>query len=174
MRWLPFAILIFIGTLLEAGNLLNVIALGQWHIRPAVLIVLLVFYAAQMRTHEALVASFIIGLLMDISGSQMGPHTVSYLLIGGLVHQAADHLRTHRINHQALMIFAAYLAAALIAYWLGALKTGQRQEYAVRIVLLTGFYSACIGPFFWSFLLRVNRGLIAAPSQTPRQRGYFR
>ncbi len=173
MRWLPFAILILVGTLLEAGNLLNVIALGQWHIRPAVLIVLLVFYAAQMRTHEALAASFIIGLMMDISGSLMGPHTVSYLLIGGLVHQVSDHLRLRRINHQAIMIFAAYLAAALIAYWLGALKTSQRPEYAVRIVVLTGFYSACVGPFFWPLLLRVNRSLIARTAQTPRQRGYF-
>lgn len=174
MRWFLLIILTLIGALLEAGNLLNTIALGQWSIRPAVLIVLLVFLAAQARTREALIASFIIGLAMDISGSLMGPHTVSYVLIGGLVHQFSEHVKLRRVTHQAAMIFMAYLAAEIVAYWLGAVKTGEFQAYAYRVVLLTGFYSACLGPFIWRLLQPISRNLIShvSPSSTPQ--GYLR
>lgn len=172
MRWIPFTLLILVGALLEAGNLLNLIAVGDWHIRPAVLIVALVFFAMHCRAHEAIIASFIIGLAMDIAGRQMGPHTFSYCLVGGLLNQLSDYFPTRRIFHQAMLILVVYPIAELIAYWLGVLKTREEQEYVYRVVLFTAVYSACIGPIFWMVVRRVNR-LIAF--KRPRtERGYFR
>jgi rod shape-determining protein MreD len=172
MRWIPFVLLILVGALLEAGHLLNLIAVGDWHIRPAVLIVALVFFATHCRAREAIIASFIVGLAMDIAGSQMGPHTFSYGLIGGLLNQLSDYFPTRRIIHQATLILVVCPVAALLAYWLGVLKTGEPQEYVFRIVLFTAVYSACTGPIFWMGIRRVHR-LIAF--RRPRtERGYFR
>ena len=172
MRWIPFTLLVLAGALLEAGNLLNLIALGDWHIKPAALIVLLVFFAVHCRAHEAVIASFIIGIAMDMTGSQMGPHTISYCLVGGLLNQLSDHFPTRRFFHQAVLILTVYLVAEIGAYWLGVLKTGERQEYAYRIFLFTAVYSACVGPILWRFVRRVNR-MIAF--KTPRgERGYLR
>ena len=172
MRWFPFMIVALAGALLEAGNLLNLIALGDWHIRPAILVVLLVFFVMHCRAHEAIIASFILGLAMDIAGNLMGPHTISYCLIGGLVNQLGEHFPTRRVFHQAAMIFAVYLVTAIAAYWLSVLKTGEQQDYVYRIVLLRALYSACVGPIVWRLVSRVNR-LIAF--RTPReQRGYAR
>lgn len=172
MRWFPFTLLVLVGTLLEAGNLLNLIALGDWHIRPAVLIVLLVFFAFHCRPHEAVIASFIIGLAMDIAGNLMGPHTISYCLIGGLLNQLGEYLPTRRIFHQAMLVLTTYLVAEIGAYWLGVLKTGEQQEYLYRIFLFTAVYSACIGPIIWRVVYRVNRLIAFKPPRT--ERGYFR
>ncbi|NLW82991.1 MAG: rod shape-determining protein MreD [Phycisphaerae bacterium] len=172
MRWIPFTLLILVGALLEAGNLLNLIAVGEWHIRPAVLIVALVFFAMHCRAHEAIIASFIIGLAMDIAGHQMGPHTFSYCFIGGLLNQLSDYFPARRIFHQAILILVVYPIAELIAYWLGVLKTGEQQEYVYRVVLFTALYSACIGPIFWTAVRRVNR--LIAYKRPRTERGYFR
>ena len=157
MRWIPFIVLVLVGALLEAGNLLNLIALGSWHIRPAVLIVLLVFFAVRCRMREALIAAFIIGLAMDLVGPLMGPHVVSYCLIGGLLKQLSEYFPTRRIFHQVTLILIVYLVAEILAYWLTVLKTGERQENVYQVFLLTASYSACIGPFLWRGLLWVNR-----------------
>ena len=57
MRWFPFILMALAGALLEAGNLLNLVAVSDWHIRPAILIVLLVFFAMHCAMHEAVLAS---------------------------------------------------------------------------------------------------------------------
>lgn len=172
MRWFPFTLLTLAGALLEAGNLLNLIAIGDWHIRPAVLVVLLVFFAMHCRPHEAIITSFIIGLAMDISGSLMGPYTVSYCLVGGLLNQLGEYFPSRRVFHQAALIFMVYLVAELAAYWLGVLKTGERQEYVYQILLFTALYSACIGPILWRIVSRVNR--LIAFKHSRSERGFFR
>ena len=45
MRWFSFFIVLLAATLLEAGNLLNLFAIGGWYIRPSILITLLVYFA---------------------------------------------------------------------------------------------------------------------------------
>jgi rod shape-determining protein MreD len=178
MRWVLLALLVCIGALLEAGSLLNVIAIGQWHIRPSVLSILLAFFAVHCRTHEAIIISFVIGLAMDISGNQLGPlgpHTISYCLIGSLVNQLCEHVVPQRFFQQAALIFLTGVTAGIIAYWLGVLKTGEHQEYAYRILVLTALYSAVIGSIFWRFLQRINRFVVPKPPQTGSfQRGYLR
>ncbi len=172
MRWIPFSILILIAALLEAGNVRNIVAISDWHIRPSLLIVLLAFFAVSCRMHEAIIASFVIGFTMDMIGGQMGPHTVSYCLIGGLLNQLGDHFPSRRIIHQVLLVFGVYLVAGIIAYWLGALKTGERQEYAYRIILYTAFYSACVAPIVWRILRHVHRMIAPRPPRSGR--GYLR
>jgi len=168
MRWIPFLILTLVGTLLQAGNLLNLIALGQWHIRPAPLIILLVFVAVHCRLREAVIASFLIGLAMDMSGHQMGPHTLSYCLAGGLLCQLSEYFPSRRMFHQAAMIFCVSLIAGTLAYWLGGLKTGEWQEFAYRVMFLTALYSACVGPLVWRFLRRLVHLVAIIPLSAAR------
>jgi rod shape-determining protein MreD len=164
--------MVLAAALLEAGNLLNLIAIGDWHIRPAILIVLLSFFAMRSRPHEAIIASFILGLAMDISGSLMGPHTLSYCLVGSLLNQLGEHFPTRRAFHQAVLVFTVYLIAELAAYWLAVLKTGERQEYVYQILLFTAIYSACVSPFVWRVAHRINH--LIAFRQPRSERGYFR
>lgn len=170
MRWIIFFMLILVGALLQAGNLLNLMALGQWHIRPAPMVILLVYFAVQCRMREALIASFLIGLMMDMTGSQMGPHTISYCLAGGLLCQVSEHFPFRRYFQQAIVLLLVCLTAEMLAYWLGAAKTGEWYGYAGRIILLTAIYSACVGPFVWRVLRRLDR-LIAITPPSPGRGG---
>lgn len=172
MRWIPFFILTWVAALLQAGDLLNLIALGQWHIRPAPLIVLLVFFAVHCRLREAAIASFLIGLAMDMCGQQMGPHTFSYCLAGGLLCQLSEYFPSRRYFHQAAIIFVVYLTAETLAYWLGGFKSGEWRDFAYRIIFLTALYSACVGPLVWRGLLRLVRLIALTPSAAAR--GYLR
>ncbi len=75
MRWFLFILLTAAVALLEAGNLLNLIAFGYGQVRPSVLLVLLVFTSLRAEPLEAIGLSFLLGFAADLSGPVMGPNT---------------------------------------------------------------------------------------------------
>lgn len=85
MHWIRFTILLLVVTLLNAGNLLNVISVSSLNITPDLLLILLVFFASSCAGPEAIIASFAIGFARDISGQVMGPAFVSFGVFGSLI-----------------------------------------------------------------------------------------
>ena len=152
MRWFSFIIMLLIGTLLDAGNLLDLIAIGGRDIRPSILITLLVYYAIVCKPQEAISFSFLIGIGADLAAGTMGPHMVCYGLLGTALNSVAQSLTIRQALAHALFVFGAYLISEIIAYWLGLLKTHQPQPEVYSLCFLRGVFSAVVCPLVWSIL----------------------
>ncbi|MEN8127249.1 MAG: rod shape-determining protein MreD [Planctomycetota bacterium] len=156
MRWFVFFIILLIATLLEAGNLLKLFAVGGRYIGPSILITLLVYYALACRTKDAIICSFLIGFAADIIAGPMGPHTVCFGLIGLLLNQANQVLLVQRAVFKALVVFVVYLIAETLSYWLGFFKEHNVQNNYYTIMFFVGIYSAVISPILWSILAALS------------------
>lgn len=152
MRWLTFTIVLAVATLLEAGNLLNWMAVSGWYIRPSLLVTLLVYYAVTGRSAEAISFAFLIGLAADLAAGLLGPHMLSYGVTGLLLHSAGHTLSIRRATHKALIVLGVFVVTEIGAYWLSLLKTGEARPHVYSALLLTGVYSAVISPLVWSVL----------------------
>lgn len=168
MRWISFFIILLVTTLLEAGNLLNLFAIGGWYIRPSILITLLVYYALSCQSQDAIICSFLIGFAADLTTGLVGPHTLCFGFIGLLLNQSNQILIVQRAHHEALIVFAVYFVAETIAYWLGLLKGQQTQGTYYSILLFTGIYSAIISPVIWSVLASLSGWMTVNKSRSDR------
>lgn len=168
MRWFSFIVILLIAIILEAGNLLNVFAIGGWYIRPAILITLLVYYSFSCQPHDAIICSFLIGFAADLTGDVMGPHMICFGLLGLLLNQSNQILFAKRAIYKAMIVFAIYLIAETFSYWLGILKGLETTDSYYSIMLFTAVYSAVISPILWSILSTVSGGFSAMKSNTGR------
>jgi rod shape-determining protein MreD len=168
MRWFSFVIILLIATFLEAGNLLNVFAIGGWYVRPAILITLLVYYSFSCRPHDAIICSFVIGFAADLMGDAMGPHMICFGLLGLLLNQSNQILFAKRAIYKAMIVFAIYLIAETFSHWLGLLKGFGTKDSYYSIMLFTAVYSAIISPVIWSILSAVSGGFTAMKSHHDR------
>jgi len=164
MRWFAFIVILLIATLLEAGSLLDVFAIGGWTIRPSILITLLVYYAFSSRPRDAIIFSFAIGFAADLTAPVMGPHTICFGLLGILLNQSNQVILARRAIHKAMIVFAIYFIAETFAHWLGLLKDVAPQSSYYSILLFTAVYSAVISPVIWSLLSALS-GWFAAPQK---------
>ncbi len=170
MRWLTFFIFLLIGTLLDAGGLLDIFAIGGAAVGPDVLITLLVFYAVTCRPHEAISCCFIIGIAADLAAGVMGPHFVCYGLLGTMLNTIARSMTVRHAVQQAGFVFAVYLIAEIAAYWLNLLRYTPNPN-AYSIFLLTAIFSAILCPLIWS-LLAIFSGW-AGLENTGSNRSYY-
>jgi rod shape-determining protein MreD len=168
MRWISFTIILLIAIILEAGNLLNVFAVGGWYIRPAILITLLVYYSFSCRPRDAIICSFVIGFAADLTGTVIGPHIICFGLLGLLLNQSNQILYARRGIYKAMIVFAVYLIAETFSHWLALLKGLDTQENFYSILLFTAFYSAVISPVIWSVLSSLSGGFTFSKSQFDR------
>ncbi|MHC4988840.1 MAG: rod shape-determining protein MreD [Planctomycetota bacterium] len=164
MRWLAFIVILLIATLLEAGNLLNVFAIGGWMIRPSILITLLVYYSFSSRSREAVICAFAIGFAADLTAPVMGPHMICFGLLGILLNQSAQVILARRAVHKAMIIFAVYFVTETFSHWLGLLKGIPAQNNYYSILFFTAVYSAVISPVIWSILSAMS-GWSSAPQK---------
>ncbi len=168
MRWFSFVLILLIAALLEAGNLLNVFAIGGWYVRPGILITLLVYYSFSCRPRDAIICSFVIGFAADLTGDVMGPHMICFGLLGLLLNQSNQILFAKRAIYKAMIVFAVYFIAETFSHWLGLLKGLDAKDSYYSILLFTAVYSAIISPVIWSILSAVSGGFVAMKSQYDR------
>lgn len=168
MRWFSFVLILLIAALLEAGNLLNVFAIGGWYVRPGILITLLVYYSFSCRPRDAIICSFVIGFAADLTGDVMGPHMICFGLLGLLLNQSNQILFAKRAIYKAMIVFAVYFIAETFSHWLGLLKGLDAKDSYYSILLFTAVYSAIISPVIWSILSAVSGGFAAMKSQYDR------
>lgn len=170
MRWLTFFIFLLIATLVDAGGLLKIFAIGGDAVGPDVLVTLLVFYAVTCRPHEAISCCFIIGIAADLAAGVMGPHFLCYGLLGTLLNAVARSLTVRQAVQQSGIVFAIYLLAEIAAYWLSLLRNAPNPN-AYSIFLLTAIFSAILCPLIWS-LLAIFSGW-AGLENTSSNRSYY-
>jgi len=156
MRWLRFAVLIILATILQAGVLVN------FRIRPDLLLVLLVFFAVYSNTSQAIIASFTIGFAADISmGAAMGPQIISFGLFGTMLSYLHRVVTIRRWTYQAVSIFVLALLTGVTTYLLNLLKS-QSAGLDIRTLLWSACCSAVLGPFLfrpcaWWMRIKTNR-----------------
>lgn len=159
MRWLRFFTLILVATILQKGML------ARWDYKPDLLIVLLVFFAVYSHTSEAIISSFTIGFAADLIGSPlpMGPHMISFGLLGTLLAYVHRVVAIRRKPYQALAIFVVGLVAAILTHLLALVfKREPLPENVLTAVLLTSLFSSLVGPFLfppaaWCVGIEMNR-----------------
>ncbi|HPY76434.1 MAG TPA: rod shape-determining protein MreD [Anaerohalosphaeraceae bacterium] len=170
MRWFLFILIILTAAILEAGNLLNLIAFGQGQIRPSVLIILLVYFSLRAAPEQAIIASFAIGLTADLAGPVMGPNTVCLGLAGSLLAQTQGFLSVRRPAFQALIVFLTALLSITASHWLAVLKTSSA-NLAFSIQISNALYSAAAAPVLWPMLNFLWKFLCPpVPGRTPGTR----
>ena len=168
MRWFSFIIVLLIATLLEAGNLLNLFAIGSWTIRPGVLVTLLVYYALTCRASDAISCAFILGLAADLASGLLGPHMICYGIVGLLLSSMGQMLTMKQALHKSLFVFLTFMVTETGAYWLQILKIQESQPNFYSSMFLTGLYSAIICPLIWSVLSSLSGWSKIRPSKSHR------
>jgi rod shape-determining protein MreD len=148
MRWLRFAVLILIVTILQAG-MVDVLAVSRWNVKPDLLLILLVFFAVYCNTSEAIVTSFTIGFAADIIGSAMGAQTLSFGIFGTLLAYLHRVISIKKIPYQSAAIFVTGILAGSLAYFLSLVKGQPESSNVYGVIFGTSLYSSLVGPFFF-------------------------
>jgi rod shape-determining protein MreD len=155
MRSVLFYLILLTAAILDAGNLLNIVALGSWHTRPSILITVLVFVSLSTRQNDAIGRAFAAGFAADLAGGGIGPHLICYGLLGMLLNSLGRVLSVHRPLFQAVLVFIACLLTELPAGWLEVWKTGQTRPDLFWKVLAISLYSGLVAPLVWWTLCQV-------------------
>ena len=161
MRWFRFAMLILIATILQAGTI-KIFAVSNLHIKPDLLLILLVFFSIYCNTTEAIITSFAIGFGADIIGLTMGPQIISFGFFGTLLSYLNRIITVRKMPYQAVTIFATSFAAGVLSILLTSLKGLDGVPNRFSILLGTSVYSSLVGsflflPFAWWMQIKTNR-----------------
>jgi rod shape-determining protein MreD len=156
MRWLRFAVLVLAAVLVQAG------LLGNLSIRPDLLVILLVFFAAHANPTDAIIASFTIGFTADLIGLTMGPQMLSFGLFGSLLAYLRRVIAIRRMPVQGAVIFITGVFCGLLASVLASFKGEEASAWMSTEVLKTSLCSAIVGPFLflptaWWMRIRTRR-----------------
>lgn len=160
MRWTPFIIVLSIVMLIASSGLVDMISLGDYNIQPSLLLIVMLFFAVNCETSEAIACSFVIGLAADICSSSMtmGPYTVSFGIVGTAVSFLQSSLIMKRMIYQMVCIFASSLIIESMAEAMVFSKLSGQTLNSFFVILMVTSYSAVIGPFVW-LALKATLGL---------------
>jgi len=159
MRWLRFAVLILTVTVLQKG------LLGRLDIKPDLLVILLVFFSIYSNTSEAIISSFTLGFAADLIGSPMpmGPHMISFGLLGTALAYLHRVIAIRKMPSQALAIFITAILTSTLTHFLAYLIKGEPVSANIYgVVFGTSLYSGLVGPFLflplaWWMRIKISR-----------------
>ena len=143
MRWVRFGVFILIVAILQAS------VLAGLNIKPDLLLILLIFFAIYCNTTEAIITSFAIGFVADITGLAMGPYTISFGLFGTLLAYLHRAVAIRKMPYQSATVFTTCLLAGTLAYLLTFLKDAAAHSAAGAVLFWTSLCSAIVGPFLF-------------------------
>lgn len=146
MRWLRFTVLILIATLLQA-SLIDRVTFSS--IRPDLLLVLLAFFAIYANSFNAIITSFTIGFAADLIASSMGPHIISFGLLGVLLANMHRVIAIRKLPYQAAAIFVLGILTGALTALLTFLQTRAPSAGLFAAIFGTAVYSALVGPFLF-------------------------
>jgi len=175
MRWIVFAILLYVAIVLQTALVPHIHVLSVWPDLPLLLAVHLMLAAP---APEAMLAAWIIGLLVDLNsgsypnGSNVGASALAY----GLAALFVVRIRRHWFRDQASTYFLFTMVCAFAIHALVNLHvlwaSGQFHRWKEGLALALGvmFYSAGISPYAHWILRRMRVLLGLGPLQMLRVR----
>jgi rod shape-determining protein MreD len=152
MRWLRFAVLVLVASVLQTG-VVGVLAVLRAEVKPDLLLILLVFFALRSNPTDGIIASFAIGFAADLSnpiaGRLMGPRIISFGVFGTLLSDLSSTIFPRRVIYQAATIFLMGGLTAGLSYLLLFLRTGTVPADMAAGYFWQPLYSALLGPFLF-------------------------
>lgn len=163
MRWIRFLIVLLIVTLINASNLLDAISIGSLSIKPDLLLILLVFFAINCETSEAIISSFAIGFAADISGAAMamGPYMISFGIFGTVISFFRRSVIMEKLIYQGISILIMGLIAIVTAEAMIFSKLSGYTANSFKVIAMISLYSALTGPFIWFVFSAIFELLLA-------------
>ena len=161
MRWLRFAVLIIVATILQT-SVVGVMALRRPDVKPDLLLILLVFFATRCRATDAVITSFSIGFAADLISPTMGlmgPRIISFGIFGTILADMHHVVSVRRIPHQVATICVVGLLTALLSHLLTFLRAEPVVSNLVTRLLWQPLYSAALGPLLFlptAWWMRIN------------------
>lgn len=174
MRWIRFAVLVLLASILQAG-LMDVLRVRR-EIRPDLLLILLVFFASRCNSTDTVITSFAIGFVADLVSpirGVMGPQIISFGLFGTVLYDLGRVFSLRRPLYQGGAIFFVGLLTAVLSYVLASLRAEGGQGNLYAQFLWQPLYSAILGPLFSlpvGWWMHMNRKSRHPYGRTPRSR----
>jgi rod shape-determining protein MreD len=158
-RWLRYAVFVLIAALLQASQLLELIAVTGFNIKPDLLLVLMVFFAITAGPSEAIVLSFATGFAADIINLPIGPYMIAFGLLGALLAYVRNFIIIGRMVGQSVAIFVTSLLANVLSGLLAHLRGQPAPPHMYSVFLGSALYSAVLGPYLCSIFRLVAHWL---------------
>lgn len=164
MRWIAFAILLYIVTALQTtmAPFIEVHA-----IRPDLMVILAVYYALLAPPRDALLACWFVGLAYDLTGlsfanhSNLGVHSFALGLIALFIVRLRELAFRESALTQLLLTFFAKLTLAVGVgmHMLYVLDRWDRFGEVLTVAIWASAYTAVLAPYGHWVLLRL-RGML--------------
>jgi rod shape-determining protein MreD len=144
MKWWRITILIIFVAVLQTSAAMDLLSLTSLQIKPNILLILLIYFAVYCDVYDAVIISFALGLAADITGMVLGPHIISYGVIG----TAAAHIRKvillKNTRQQAAAIFVTGILTEIVVLILTRLKAPELATAGALEIFAVGVYSAIL------------------------------
>ncbi len=143
MRWFRFAFLIIAAAVIQSSALLGTISLTDMHIKPDLLLMLLVYFAISCESYDAIICSFAIGFAADLTGAAIGPHFISFGLLGTVLAHIKKVILLKQTRQQAAAIFVMGILTYILASMLIKFKVPSAAASMFKIFTVS-IYSAIL------------------------------
>jgi rod shape-determining protein MreD len=144
MKWWRFTFVIILVAVVHSSAAMNLLSLTDLRIKPDILLILLVYFAVYCDVYDAVIISFSLGFAADITSMVLGPHIISYGLIG----TAAAHIRMvillKSTRQQAAAIFITGILTEIVVLILTRLKAPELTSTGALEIFAAAAYSAIL------------------------------
>ena len=116
----------------------------QLHIAPNLLLILLVYLAIKCNTYDAIITSFALGFAADLISPAMGPHFLSFGLLGSALAHLRKVILLNNTQQQAGTIFIMGIATGITARVIAGFKGSAHSLDSLAIIFAAAMYSAIV------------------------------
>jgi rod shape-determining protein MreD len=144
MKWWRFTFLIILVAVLQTSAAMNLLSLTGLRIKPNIFLILLVYFAVYCDSYDAVMISFALGFAADITGMVLGPHFVSFGIIGTAVAHIRKIILLKTTRQQAMTIFITGILTEAVALILTELKASELIKTGALEIFAVAVYSAIL------------------------------
>jgi rod shape-determining protein MreD len=169
MAWIFYSIIILVFSIIDAGNLINFLAVTELNIKPELMAVIMAILISYSSNEDAIGIAFFAGFMADVSGTSIGPCMIAYGIAGTLYSRIRGAIQFDQIRFQVLIIFFITLLVLMISEPLILWKTADSMPRMPMRILATALFTAITGPFIWQPAEYIRKLLGMPQRQTDRR-----
>jgi rod shape-determining protein MreD len=144
MKWWRFTFLIIFVAVLQTSAAMNLFSLTNLRIKPDILLILLVYFTVYCDSYDAVIISFAIGFAADLAGMVLGPHFISYGIIGAAVTHVKKIILLKNTRQQAMAVFITAVLTETVALMLAQFKAPELTKTGAFEIFAASAYSAIL------------------------------
>jgi len=144
MKWWRFTFLIIFVAVLQTSAAMNLFSLTNLRIKPDILLILLVYFTVYCDSYDAVIISFAIGFAADLAGMVLGPHFISYGIIGAAVTHVKKIILLKNTRQQAMAVFITAVLTETVALMLTQFKPPELTKTGAFEIFAIAAYSAIL------------------------------